>query len=332
VDIEVRTEFQKRLHEAVAHEAEAAGSYHRLATAVNLANERMGGRTIERRKLARIGRGDNVPLTYAEIEALDIFLKPKGRGLTTLLERPTILRSFVDQDRVSLFIGAKAYREDDPPHYESTYVSGWDVRSLAFMERAIGAARPGIRFGVEEVFLRSADELARMRDPGVEIAREAWNEIMTDGQTSAIVTIGTQRACHATEVCLATMLGVAPFKRGADPRLSSSPVQFVWSCDEYDRLPSSFAVIGQQREISPSERPRKTIALKVLNKTFEVRAEGDLMYDFGLIAAQRRRTGIWLVIAGLSGRRPTRRRCSWRRSPRMFLGPTRGGLRRCSSR
>ncbi|HLJ54731.1 MAG TPA: hypothetical protein VKT77_06790, partial [Chthonomonadaceae bacterium] len=201
----------------------------------------------------------------------------------------------------SLFIGAKAYREDDPPHYESTYVSGWDVRSLAFMERAIGAARPGIRFGVEEVFLRSADELARMRDPGVEIAREAWNEIMTDGQTSAIVTIGTQRACHATEVCLATMLGVAPFKRGADPRLSSSPVQFVWSCDEYDRLPSSFAVIGQQREISPSERPRKTIALKVLNKTFEVRAEGDLMYDFGLIAAQRRRTGIWLVIAGLSG-------------------------------
>jgi hypothetical protein len=250
---------------------------------------------VERRKLAKIVNcPEQVSLTLAELRAIDRYLEPFGEGLARnpIFEKPDILQSIAATGDILFLLGAKP---DEEP-----YFSLWDVISMAEIQRRLYFYSRSIHLDLHYVQLSTPDTVTQgVRPAMIESCAEHL-----EGRRS-VVCIGSPRANHATEVMLARMFGVEPFKQTAvhHPRV---PFHFVWA--EPLPLDSAFAVPAAEiaevdagvADLASRDGCR---ALRVERQAFLAELPAGSSYtSYAITAVQRRPNGaVWVVISGISG-------------------------------
>ena len=282
-----------RLARVLASEARRLGSFNRLAEEIR----NVSGGLIDRRKLKRLTEGVDVSIRLKELVALDTYLGRLGEGLSEkpLFDRPGILEALGRSGEVLIFYGT--YPRD---RLERTDIIHWDIESVAEVIRDINRYGSAVHLEIEKVMnlppgqRRSREELER------------WKRHLLDNGQS-LVSIGSPRACHASEYMLAEMFGTEPYVAPTGDKIAL-PFQFAWT-PHGRRKRSSFTIGARDlRRLAPEfadkirDENGKAEVLKIGNEILGVDTSKPGWNSYGVIAAQRRRTGkIWLVLAGLSG-------------------------------
>jgi hypothetical protein len=295
-------QIQERLAEVILREKENQGTYKNLADAIQAANENVEASPedrkllkVDRRKLSNIAEKKKVSLSVYELQAIDTYLaRERMRGVEAVFAKPTLIRSLTDTKLVHFLIGAK------PQPDKTVVLSRWDVRSMITVIREIHSVSTDVVIDLHDVLLEPS-----VKRPNEKILNQEVRELLVARTGPSVVCIGSPRACHASEIMLAKMFGVDPFARVKTPAELALPFYFVWSDDQYDALPSSFAlrardVLGRESD----DRGWKTVALKTTepDETHTVDRNTSRWRNYGVVVVQRRETGkLWVVAAGLSG-------------------------------
>jgi hypothetical protein len=270
-------------------ESQRRKSYSGLANLIAEANAGHEDRKIDRRKLKRLIDGEAVSLTLSELLALDAFLTPLGEGLSDkpLFERPTLVRSLVENAHVTLVLGAYARAE-----HRRNDLSRWDVRSMVHVLRAIEKLRSGTQVDVDDVLSEA----------------EAPETPPCLGESGpSVCSIGSPRACHATEIMLAEMFGVKPFEQDSTHPV---PFRFVWSPKASVPRASSFQTSIERIRSLDAELASDLLSdkargvLQVEDRLYPDRSGPDVQrwISHGIVAVQRRANGhVWMACAGLTG-------------------------------
>ena len=296
-----------RLAEVVNRARDQCGSFERLSQEIHTANLPINEgkidpkkRTIDRRKLKRISDCDNVSISLDELQALDTYLTRQGKGLAAILEKPSIIKSLVEKGRATFLLGSRPREER-----RTIELSRWDLRTVGEVLRAIYRVTPAVRINVEDVFLRNREDNLNATTYRGLFHDETWLSLLEDGDGPSLICIGSPRACHATELVLASMFSTEPFQRSDASCSTRLPFYFVWSQEQYDEVPSSFAL---NETALPNHADNRviadwnTLALQFNNTLHPVYREGRTSNTYGIICAQRRRTGqVWVVMIGLNG-------------------------------
>ena len=273
-----------RMAKVLGDQKEKLGSFVKLEEDIQRASEIK----VDRRKLTKIVAGDNVTLSLKELVGLDAYLSRLGQGLaeTPLFEVPQILRGFVDRGSVLFFLGSFPGSES-----QRADLSIWDVRAMMEIQDGINDTRPETRVNMKDVEFVT-DE---MPDPNPRISRPE----LFDTKTS-VCCLGSSRACWAAELMLAEMFNVRPFD-APNPTL---PLHFVWAPKlKNASRPSTFALpLSALKKLDPDFSSKDERALIVNGQPFVTRVtKAKNLKDYGVIVAQRRKTGqAFVVIAGLS--------------------------------
>lgn len=251
---------------------------------------------VDRRKLGKIMRGENVSLTRDELVALDNYLTPFGQGLgeKPYFVKERILKSLGEYGVVTFLLGAMPDRER-----LTNDMSEWDVKAMTEILRGMYIFRESVHFDIESVLFSDSKE----HTPG---ETDQWHAVFREDGPS-VCAIGSPRACHGTEFMLAKMFGVEAFRPATKPL----PFQFIWQRGKRDsNFHSAFALTEKQIE-KFSPRTRKEIlesgnsALKLhdMDEPLIALRRGEYRWkDYGVVAAQRLSGGqVWLAVAGLSG-------------------------------
>jgi hypothetical protein len=297
-----RPSLRDRLAAIIMEEYKVCGSYDRLAREIGNANHNK--RKVDRRKLRRIAEGDSVTMTLDELEAIDAYLIREGRGLAAVFGQPSIIKSLVEEGRVTFLLGSRAYEKR-----RTIELSGWDFRSMGTLMRSSYRATLAVRTAVEEVLLWSGKDNLNAETYHDLFEGEPWMSLLEDTDGPSLVCIGSPRACHSTELVLAKMLEVTPFQRPDSSTLDRLPFFFVWPQAQCDELPSAFALPetalpnSGQESVSQDSRTPGLYCYKSLHRIDRTdRTDKVTNSTYGVIAAQRRRTGqVWLVVTGLNG-------------------------------
>ncbi len=275
------------------HKQELKG-YSRLANAIREANRGSSKNPVDRRKLKRIVDHQDVSLSTRELIALDTYLTPFGEGFADkpLLEKRSILGGLVEKGDVTLLLGS--FPRADAPRNE---LSRWDVQSLGRLLGEIGNLRPGIHVTVDDVLFD--DSVKPQSDPN------ALSLPYLKDSGPSVSCLGSPRSSWASELMLAAMFKVTPFRKSSSETL---PFHFVWSPDVRKFYPSAFAVgandiKGLNGKLAKEISEERAWALRVGDTVYEVRRKRRKDWKvYGVVAAQRRAGGrVWLVVAGLSG-------------------------------
>lgn len=186
-------------------------NYSKLARAIAAANPGHKERCLDRRKLAQLVADDPaepVTLSLDELIGLDAYLSQFGEGLADrpLFEKRSPVRSLAGEGRVSVVVGA--YPRESPQRND---VSRWDLLATAEILRAIEKARPGTNGLIEDALF--GDESPKLP-----------TYLRRTGPS--VCTIGSPRACFASEHVLASMFKTTPFGTKDGARL---PIRFFWS-------------------------------------------------------------------------------------------------------
>lgn len=294
-----RLSLRDRLARLILEEYVHCGdSYERMANRIADANASIGKRKVDRRKLKKIANRESVSLSADELDALNTYLLREGRGLAAIFGQTSIIKSLVEKSQMSFLLGSR-------PRHDTIELSNWDFHTMDTVMRSSYRATPTIRSGLEEVFLRSAKDNLSATTYAELFSEESWLSLLNDVDGPSLVCIGSPRACHATEVMLAKMLETTPFQRPDSAALKRLPFYFVWSQGQYDELSSAFAA---RETVLPKNAPRNTnsnahiLALHCNGEFHYAYPTTEKWSTYGVIAAQRRRTGqVWLVITGLNG-------------------------------
>jgi len=296
-----------------------AGNASRLAKMIADANggkSSVGWKLLE--KLAR--DPEHVRLSYPQLEAIDHYLatRPEG-GLdrNPLFQKPGILDCLVETPRVAFLLGSTPRQSE-----QRNDLSRWDSRAMAGLlheiclrSSALHTGRHGVEFEIEDVLLDFPVRPDKLMD-------QSWHRWLNDKNCS-IISVGSSRACHASEVILAQMFGLRPFVKQSAAEIRS-PFTFIWpdtEPGESGRSPapsrlkgnprdfqSRFALgaddlPGDQKKLAQLIRAGKACAFHYRDTFYPVvpnQAKPFKMY--AVIAAQRRRDSqTHVVIAGLSG-------------------------------
>ena len=299
------TPSQVRLQAALEREFKDATTYveleRRLRSAVSGESESESSgeleKTIDRRKLRRLAASDeDVPITFSELHTLDVFLRRRGHGgLSSIFRSTDLLQSISELPTTTFFLG---FQPASSPEAR-TWISHWDLCSVTELLHGLYRFHYASRLKVklEEVQLREHPTVEQMSD-------ESWYELIKSEQTSqSLISIGSPKACHASEVMLAEMFGVKPFESGGTEPRQDLPFQFEWTMEQLERTPSSFAFARTSAKSLPAPfRNFSSFSLHYLGVCYEVPMEEKQWRDYGVIVAQRRGNGnIWAVCAGLSG-------------------------------
>lgn len=300
-----------RLRSVLADQRKRWGSYDKLAQQIAFANKNDVG--IDRRKLRGLIEGENVSLRISELVALDTYLSPLGEGLATktLFERPSILAELSQRGSLTFMLGSYPLLELHKEQ-QRLYMGKWDIQAMATFLRDLNQHGTP-RFDIQEVPVNESENAAV--DAG-----STWMKWKRDDAQS-IVSVGSSRVNLATEHILAEMAAVDPFVP-PDPLTSKLPFHFVWPNDLPD-FRSAFAISGEAikniaGDLSADimQEGSKSRGLQVGKKVYaefrereggkrKTKAKSGQSKEsltYGLIAAQRRRTGnLWVVTAGLSG-------------------------------
>ena len=270
------------------------GSYDRLAERIARAS---GGEGIDRRKLKKLVEGEeDVTLKLSELGRIDAYLGQFGEGLSEkpLFEAPGLLQALGESGNVALLYGS--YPRTDPVRTELIH---WDIRSVAVLMRDIQRFGRGAHFDMHDIMNVEQD---RTNPESIGI----WPTLSgRDGPS--MVSIGSPRACKASELMLAEMFGIDPFSV-PDAGVKSLPFYFVWASDRV-YIDSSFALPPKTFKLPDDALAarirtgeRGLAGLKVGQKFYHSSPENRSSTAYGVIAAQRRENGqVWLVLSGLAG-------------------------------
>jgi hypothetical protein len=177
------------------------------------------------------------------------------------------------------------------------------------------SGRRSVGFEIEDVLLDFPVGLEKL-------TAQPWHRWLRDKHCS-IISIGSPRACHASEILLAQMFGLTPFEREAAAG-ARAPFAFIWperEPGESGRSPAPSRLKGNPRHfqsrfaLTAADVPRTEGKLAEQIQRGEACAFrfGDQLYPvvpdkqkpfkmYAVIAAQRRRDSqTHVVIAGLSG-------------------------------
>jgi len=150
---------------------------------------------------------------------------------------------------------------------------------------------------MKDCFLEEHDPLLASLAAQLE-PRTWYGRLHANPVSTSVITIGSPKALHASEVAAATMFGVKPFGQEAEP--VNLPFGFAYSAKLMQARPSTFAYVAEPQ--APGFHPYDVSALKFGDRTFSDSRERDQWTDFGVILTQLRAEGqIWTVIAGNSG-------------------------------
>ena len=244
---------------------------------------------IDRHKLERLIAHEDVKLSVSELNALDAFLAPFGEGLAEkpLFEPAGIVAEIARDSELTFLLTS-----DPAQGMRPTDISTWDFRSTIEVMRAVqGLGR--LQVDLEEVEFRKG-----MKPSAGSYKREAWYQRLA-GQSGALVSIGSPRVAWSSEITLSEMFAIAPFSPpgGDGPAL---PFRFFWP-EQHVYFPSSF-VSARPACAEDTGDGEGMMGLFLGKQLLTAPHRGPTRIDYGIIAAQRRRTGhIRLVIAGLTG-------------------------------
>lgn len=295
-------EIQDRLADIIKREKDRLGSYQALADQIRSINHNANASAaagqplrVDRRKLSSIVEKKDVSLNVSELQALDTYLAQTGKqGLKIVFEKPTLIRALTDTKLVHFLIGAK------PQTDKTVSLSRWDVRSMISVIHGIHSISTAVVIDIHDVLLKPS-----VSRPSTQVKNKEVQALLEDRRGPSILCIGSPRACHASELMLAKMFGIAPFKRVSASSARDLPFYFVWSDDQYESLPSSFALrTSDVLPGGPSNKGWKSVALKTTDpdKVYSVDRSTKLWRNYGVVVAQRRQSGrLWIVAAGLSG-------------------------------
>jgi hypothetical protein len=243
-------------------------------------------------------RPETVKLSYDNLVALDCYFSKLGEGLDKrpIFEQRTLLDCLATKQEATFLFAGKPRRRGQ---YDE--VSLWDTKSIGVLIQDIYQVAPEMRFEQMDVMLNP--HLGRS-----EIEKLAWYERIDQGKQS-VISIGSPRACLASEVMLAKMFRVAPFE---DPKPSFNPAKelpfyFLWPPQFSRGLHSHFAFrLADLKDTEPllhARVSRKSFSAVCIESQWypvERRAKECTMY--GIIVAQRRSPyQVLMVISGISG-------------------------------
>ena len=289
-----------RLARVIRIQKERAGSFLALEGEIAEANPNIlyeGAQVvISRHKLKQIAEGDEgLVLKLFELRALDRYLARLGSGESLadrpLFEKQGILESFGETGRVCFILGSRLRHGE-----RVNELRRWDCRAMAILMHDLGEQRGRIQLEFEDVEVTTSKK---------RIQTETWFRYLNDDGPS-VVSVGSPRACLATEVLLARMFNFPEFESPLDPK-AQPPFSFIWSPDERPKSLSAFnsdtsALRGKNKGLARKVELGKAWAIRLNDKVYEVPREYQRTKMFGVVAAQRRSRGqIYLVLAGISG-------------------------------
>jgi hypothetical protein len=277
---------------------------------------------IDRRVLKKLAREpERVRLGYRQLVALNNYFHWVGLpGLDEqpILLKPGVLDCLVEKPRLAFLLGSTPR-----PHEQRNDISRWDTRSMADLLHAVclrstlrPVRRANLSFELKDVLL---DFSARPET----FAGQDWYGLLQDNQTS-VLSIGSPRASHASEILLARLFHQKPFEapaagdaalpfyfiwpdlkqgaprpalRGAGRRLRENPPgfrsRFALAADD---------IVKRDKALARAIRAGKACAFSLGSKLYPVHIGPKHFKMYAVIAAQRRRGGqTHVIIAGISG-------------------------------
>ena len=287
-----------RLSTLIRRRAESGRGYEKLARDIEAANAGYPDRKVDRRKLKKLAEDpENSVLSMRELRALDAFFSPLGEGLgdKPIFEKQRILESMSEVGEVTFMLGST------PRQDQRNDLSRWDARSMACLLHDLGRCGAPLRYEINDVLRTSPVNVRKLNS-------QDWHQVIHKEDGPSLISIGSPRACQATEIILAEMFNVAPFEK---PTMHTErlPFHFVWSPDVANNFASSFTISGEDLKSLDLR-----LAKEVMSNTawaFKLGSEKPFRYPrksqewpnmYGVIVAQRRKGGqVWLVVAGISG-------------------------------
>jgi hypothetical protein len=248
---------------------------------------------IDRRKLKMAIESTPDSLTVGDLRVLDHYLEPYGDGLAfhPLFEKPALLKSLAESSQVNFLIGLRT--EEQRRNF-----SHWDLLGMAEIQRGINACGTNVRFDIREV-------LGDMNDPRLLHRRSQWRRLLEE-EGPSIVCLGSCRTIPAAESMARGMFGGKPF--GNDSlRREDLPFHFVWSGKPAYLADSPFHLVADDiRKIDPAAARMvengKASAIKFGDRVVVDQVTSDCGGTaYGVVVAQRRKNGLWLLVAGLAG-------------------------------
>ncbi|TDI46311.1 MAG: hypothetical protein E2P02_05100 [Acidobacteria bacterium] len=205
-----------------------------------------------------------------------------------LFEAPRILPGLVAKENVLVLLGSN-------PGSESLRadLSLWDLRAMMALKGGINAIRPQTLVDIVDVEFK----------PGVRPnpdTRKARPELFDE--RVSVCSIGSPRACWASESIMSEMFGVPAF---GEPD-KTLPFHFVWSSKIENLPPSTFAVpVASVKGLEGADARALSLkgarGLKVGRRVYVAKTARGRWKSYGVIVSQRRATGqVFLVLAGLS--------------------------------
>jgi len=277
---------------------EEGKSISQLTTEINEANAK--ARThcrVNRRLLQKLYvSSPKVGLNLETCVALDSYFRQTGKIAqeVPLLAYPGVVDALVRVMRVQFLYGAKPR-----PKERRVDVSCWDLDAGAHILTAASRASAKCEFDTAHVLWRSPASLKTVQS-------ERWYHVLKDDQDS-VVSIGSPLASLSTEVMLAQMFGVDPFRPPAAGAACKLPFRFCWAPEVAKDVRTAFALAPAELrvfdpEIAARVRANQSHAFYLEGKVHEVRRTGNSWLMHGIVAAQRRAAGnLWLVVSGLAG-------------------------------
>jgi hypothetical protein len=240
---------------------------------------------IDRRKLDLIAKEDeNAVLHLWELRVLASYFERTRKvdfSRTPIFERTTIYEPLAQAPRVSFLFGLRPESTD-----QSTSLRLWDFRSMTVIADEIHRLAPQTELDWQLI------------DPSQQ------QPLGTKPDNSSLITIGSPRANMATEILLARMFGIEPFKQGSGASKATLPFQFIWPMDvrsAFASPPGSLASPTSRTERAALERGLAS-AMVIKGKHYLVNNSYTDASIPGVIVAQRLlENQIVVVAAGLSG-------------------------------
>jgi hypothetical protein len=255
--------------------------------------------SIDRRALQDIVEGNDRRFSFEQLEALDRYIGSRQRfRLADVFESTAVMRALVAQNHVRVLIGSQP-RSD----VKRTDLSRWDALAMHDLFRHINRVSGKVLVDFEDVMFLGPENATKAEAWRRTIEQTDWYRSLAEDGPS-VVSLGSQRACLASEVALSKMFGVVPFAKSHSVA-QKLPFCFIWPSDQQNRLPSAFSrgpeSLGKST-VAKLVRENKAWAFQVHNDVYRSNRFVEQSKTYGILAAQRRRGGsIWLVVAGLNG-------------------------------